>query len=161
MCDFSRPYYHDGTPVAYVGHVDDFYDGDCCCWTTRFEEAECPELTQPGMYAAGHSGCWNFYFDGQKTYLSEDEMPHGMYWEDSYCCSNEPSSDPKFFAQRSIWLGKPWEQLMIGDCIATCMKCFCIAAGEWIGQEGCKCKNPHWSMDSDAIRKAKEKAGKK
>ena len=33
-----------------------------------------------------------------------------------------------------------------GDCVPTCIKCFKTA------YEGCKCKDPHWSMDHSKIQ---------
>ena len=142
MCDFSTAYYHDGTPVPYVGHIDDFYDGDCCCWQKLY-----PEITRPGMYGAGHTGCWSLYFDGNKTYVSTEELPYGMYWKDR-CCWDviERKNEVKFY------IDEDWDTFMIGDCIATCLNCF--AAGY-----ECKCGNRHLSMDSDVIRRAKKKKG--
>lgn len=50
------------------------------------------------------------------------------------------------------------DEQMLGDCIATCLNCF--KHMPWIGDDYCKCVKPRWSMDSDAIRRAKEKKDK-
>ena len=46
------------------------------------------------MYTAGHTGCWHFYYDGGKSYTSEDKLPYSMYWENR-CCSEKREVDPK------------------------------------------------------------------
>lgn len=80
MCCFDKPYYPDGNPVPYIGHIDDFCEVDCGCLCWDRENFN-TYISEPGVYAAGHTGCWYFYFDGEKVYQPHDILPHEMYWK--------------------------------------------------------------------------------
>ena len=166
MCNFHEPFYHDGTPVPSRGHVDDYFEEHGVCFGEGGFAAdlhgewghECSLISQlpgPGMYTAGHSGCWHFYYDGEKTYYSEDELPHGMYWDDVSPWEGKKEGEPHFYVASQFWMGDRYlENFMVGDCVPQCLGCFNHA------HEGCTCGKQRWCMDHSLIMKKKKEAGK-